>query len=281
MIRILIVDDQNFTRQALRAILQTEANLIIAGEAENGIKALELMEQSAIDLAIVDLDMPGMDGFELTKTIRKNFSKTQVIILSSHDDRFSINKAVNFGAKGYLLKDTSIREVLDTIDRVQRGYFQLGPGLFEKFISESISHDVKTSENLSKLETKSNQDFAQLQEEILVHKKQVHQELMDELNLEISNLKIEFRQGLNIFQTQVANKLERGFRDFANANPSFESNPEFSHQRYYKIIENIQSIENFYKLSLDKLKKEVTILRYGLIFLLIVFLIEKTAIVFF
>ena len=281
MIRILIVDDQNLTRQALWGILKTEPNLTIVGEAENGIKALELMNKEAIDVAVVDLDMPEMNGFELTQKICKYFPTTKVIILSSHDDRDSINKAVNSGARGYLVKDTSITEVIDTINYVQRGYFQLGPGLFEKLISESINYDVETSEQLSELETKSERDLVLLKQEIIARNERIRQEVFTELELEIERLKSELKQGLNKFQNQVSQQLKSGFENLANSHTNSRFIPEFWHQRYLEITNNINSIENKYQSSLDKLTQEILVLRYCLIFLLIVFLIEKTIILWF
>ena len=278
MIRVLIVDDQNFTRKALRAVLKNEQNLIIVGEAENGIKALELMKQLEIDLAIVDLDMPEMNGFELTQKISQNFPQSKVIILSSHDDRESINKAVNFGARGYLLKDTSVNEVIDTINYVQRGYFQLGPGLFEKLIAESINYELKTSEYLSEVGTKSERDFLRLKQEIINQNEQVSQEVFEELEIKIEQLKSELKQGLNHFQSQVYKQLKSGFDNFANNQKTSQFNPEFWHQRYLEITQNINSIEKKHQLSLNRLTKEIVVWRYLLIFLLIVFCIEKTAI---
>jgi len=278
MIRIIIVDDQNFTRKALRSVLQNEQNLIIVGEAENGNKALELMHREEIDLAIVDLDMPEMDGFELTQKINQDFPQTKVIILSSHGDRDSVNKAVNFGARSYLLKNTSTSEVADTINYVQRGYFQLGPGLFEKFISDSISYELETSEQLSELETKSEQDFFRLKQEIINQNERVRQEVFTELELKIEHLKFEFEQGLHKFQGQVYRQLKSGFDNFANNQKTSQSIPESWHQNYLEITKNINSIEKKHQLLLNKLNQEIIILRYSLIFLLIVFLIEQTAI---
>lgn len=259
MIRVLIVDDQNFTRQALRAVLKNESNLTIVGEAENGIQALELMNQQIIDLAIVDLDMPKMNGFKLTQKISQDFPQTKVIILSSHDDRDSINQAINFGARGYLLKDTSVSEVIDTINYVQRGYFQLGPGLFEKLIVESINYELQASDYLSELENQSQKDFRQLKQEIIDQNEEVRQEVFEELELKIESLKSEFKRGLGKFQGQVYNKLQSGFNGFTS---------------------NIDSLDNNHRLSIEKLTKEVFFCRAGLIFLLIVFLIEKIAIFF-
>lgn len=281
MIRIIIVDDQNFTRKALRAVLKNELNLMIVGEAENGIKALELMNQEEIDLAIVDLDMPEMDGFELTQKIHQNFPKTNVIILSSHDDRESINKAVNFGARGYLLKQNSVSEVIDTIHYVQRGYFQLGPGLFEKFIAESISYEQDTSNYLTELESKTEGDFMLLKQEMIKQKQIINQEVFEELELKTNQLKLELRQGLNKFQGQVYNKLQNGFSDLVKKQEHLDNSPstaEFWHEQYLEITQDISHIKKNYQLSLEKLSKEITIWRYCMVFLLVIFFIEKAAI---
>lgn len=283
MIRIIIVDDQNFTRKALRAVLQNELNLMIVGEAENGIRALELMNQAEIDLAIVDLDMPEMDGFELTQKIHLNFPQTKVIILSSHDDRDSINKAVNFGARGYLLKDTYGKEVVDTIKYVQRGYFQLGPGLFEKLISESINYEVETLEYLTELESKSESDLLLLKQEIFKQKKNISQEVFAETELKIDQLKFEIQQGLDKFQGQVYNKIQSGFSNLNNNHKNSKGSQftsEFWHNHYLEVTKNINFMKKNHQLSIDKINKEITIWRYCLVFLLIIFLIEKIAIFF-
>ena len=278
MTRILIVDDQNFTRKALGAVFKNEPNLIIAGEAENGIKALELMTQEEIEVAIVDLDMPEMNGFELTQKIAQNYPQTKVIILSSRDDRDSINKAVQLGARGYLLKNTSVNEVIDTIHYVQRGYFQLGPGLFEKLIYQSINYELETAEYLSELETKSQSDFVQLKQELNNQNRQTREEIFDELEQKLEGLKSELKQGLDKFQEQVYRKLQSGFDSFNNSPENFQFITELWHQRYLRISKNINSLNHKYQLSLDKITKEIIILRSCLIFLLIVFIIEATAI---
>jgi DNA-binding NarL/FixJ family response regulator len=137
VIKILIVDDQNFTRQALQTILETEVDFEVVGKATSGLEAIKYLEQSKVDIALVDLEMPEMNGLTLTKILSQRFADTKTIILSSHDGDDEINSAVEAGARGYLLKNTSAQEIGDTIRAVQRGYFQLGPGLFEKLAQSS------------------------------------------------------------------------------------------------------------------------------------------------
>ncbi|MEL7409432.1 MAG: response regulator transcription factor [Cyanobacteria bacterium J06558_2] len=275
MIRILIVDDQNFTRKALGAVFNQEPNFFIVGEAENGVKALEIMDKEAIEIAVVDLDMPEMNGFELTKKIRQNFPQTKVIILSGRDDRDSINKAVNLGARGYLLKNTSTVEVIDTINYVQRGYFQLGPGLFEKLISQSINYELETAEHLSELETKSEEEYKQLKQEMLNQHELVRQDIFAELELKIDDLKSELKQGLNKFQGQVSQRLQSGFDNLENNPKNSQFVSDFWQQRYRELSKSINLLDNKYQLSLSRISKETLVLRYCLIFLLFIVLSQQ------
>jgi len=279
MIRILIVDDQFFTRQALQAILNQETNFIIVGEAENGIKALEIISKEKIDIAIVDLDMPQMNGFEFTQNISQHYHQIKVIILSSHDDRESINRAISCGARGYLIKDTTITEVVNTINRVQRGYFQLGPGLFENLISETNSHEVKTLEYLSDLETKTKQDFVMLKQQIIGENQQVRQEIFTEIEREIEQLKLELKQGLSDFEHRATQHLKNSLKDCVERRQNSKSN--IWQSNYKEIISNLDLIESNYIRSSSKITKEVMVLRRCIMFILFFFLIEKVMIIWF
>lgn len=263
MIRVLIVDDRFFTRQALQAILKQDDNISVVGEADCGIKALEILAEKTVDIATVDLDMPGMSGFELTQKICQNHPQIKVIILSSHEDSESINQAIQCGARGYLIKDTSITEVVDTIDRVQRGYFQLGPGLFEKLISQANKYEVETSKYISNLEIKSQQEFIIFQQEINELNQQVRQDLFNELENKVEQLKLEWQKGLRNFESQANLHLKDSF---ANQIESWRTS-QFNNQER-EIMNRLSLIDNNYKALLNKLKQEVTILRYCLIFIL-------------
>ncbi len=131
-IRILIVDDQNFVRKMLQYSLGSQLNLIVVGTANSGSDALIQLEQLHPDIVLVDVEMPGMNGLEMTQTINEQYPRTKVLVLSSHDDDSYIRDALQAGAKGYLLKNTPPEELAHAIRFVQRGYLQLGPGLFEK-----------------------------------------------------------------------------------------------------------------------------------------------------
>jgi hemolysin D len=131
-IRILIVDDQNFVRKMLQYSLESQLDLEVVGTAHSGQDALEQIEQLRPNIALVDIEMPGMNGLIITRTISEQYAQTKVLVLSSHDDDSYIRDALQAGAKGYLLKNTPPEELAHAIRFVQRGYLQLGPGLFEK-----------------------------------------------------------------------------------------------------------------------------------------------------
>jgi DNA-binding NarL/FixJ family response regulator len=135
MIRILLVDDQTLVRQGFKVLLEAQSDLQIVGEAENGLQAIAQIETLHPDVVLMDVRMPEMDGVAATQQISQHFPETKVLILSTFDDDDYVFRAMKFGAKGYLLKDSNIEEVAQAIRSIDRGYTQLGPGLFEKTIA--------------------------------------------------------------------------------------------------------------------------------------------------
>jgi hemolysin D len=131
-IRILIVDDQNFVCKMLQYSLASVADFDVVGTANSGLEALDQIEQLSPDIALVDIEMPGMSGLEIARIISEQSTQTKVLVLSIHDDEKYIRDALKSGAKGYLLKSTPAEELAHAIRFVQLGYLQLGPGLFEK-----------------------------------------------------------------------------------------------------------------------------------------------------
>jgi hemolysin D len=131
-IRILVVDDQLFIRELLQSYLRPEADLTIVGSVDSGESALMLLNDLQPDIALVDIEMPGMDGLMTTQKIVQQFSQTKVLVLSSHDNENYIRRALQAGAQGYLLKNTPAQELIHAIRFVHKGYLQMGPGLYEK-----------------------------------------------------------------------------------------------------------------------------------------------------
>ncbi len=120
-IRLLLTDDHQIVLDGLRAMLANESRLEIAAEARNGQEALAALEVLKIDLVLLDIDMPVMEGFETTRLIRRRFPDVRIIILSMHDERSMITKLVNAGADGYVLKNADKQSLLTAIDDVMAG----------------------------------------------------------------------------------------------------------------------------------------------------------------
>ena len=133
MIRILLADDDNFVLAALSSYIEGDRDLQVIGKARQGEEALSLIKELNPDVALIDIEMPGkLNGLDVTKIVSHSFPTTKVLVLTSYDEESYIKKALDAGAKGYLLKGTSASDLIDTIKYLHKGYSQLGPGILEK-----------------------------------------------------------------------------------------------------------------------------------------------------
>jgi len=126
-IRIMLVDDHTMVRRGLATFLMVFDDLKLAGEAENGEEAIDLCSQILPDVILMDMVLPGMDGAETTRIIRKQFPNTQVIALTSFKEGELIKNALEAGAIGYLLKDVSADELAKAIRAAHAGRGTLSP----------------------------------------------------------------------------------------------------------------------------------------------------------
>ncbi len=137
MINVLIADDQNFVRKTLESYLKSELDLNVIGFAENGEVAIAQVAKLKPDVVLMDIEMPIMDGFAATKAIVQQFADTKVLMLTIHDRKQDIARALELGAKGYWLKNTTAQELTDAIRHVHKGYFQLALQLVEKHLGKA------------------------------------------------------------------------------------------------------------------------------------------------
>ena len=283
MITILIVDDQSFTRRAIQTILEPENDFKIIGQAANGIEALQFIQEYSPDIALVDLEMPEMNGYSLTYQIVQSHYKTKVVILSACEERNSIDTAVKAGARGYLLKTTSGQEIADTIRYVQRGYFQLGPGLFEKILSNLDAPPPITLEELSRFQNKAQQSFENWENEMMRKNELMRRELFHELEDQITNLKQDFRKGLEIFQKRVNDRLNKGISFLGNRfNQSTETDlhqwEKQSQARDFERQQQFNRVLTGTRKSMIHLERKVDFLRNCLILLTVSFIAETIAV---
>lgn len=134
-LRIVVVDDHTVMRAGVVALLAAEDSIEIVGEAGDGRAALELVERYDPDVALVDLRMPVLDGVATTAEIVVRFPRTRVLILTTYDTDTDIERGVEAGAIGYLLKDTTREQLVDAIHSAARGETVLAPRVAEKLVA--------------------------------------------------------------------------------------------------------------------------------------------------
>lgn len=120
-IRILIVDDHPVVRAGLASMLSTQPSLKVVGSASSGEEAIQMLQVQEVDLALLDLRMPGMNGIETLKAMKQSRLCTRFLILTSYETDEDIYRAIQAGADGYLLKDTSLREMVEAIRSIHAG----------------------------------------------------------------------------------------------------------------------------------------------------------------
>ena len=135
-ITILLVDDHRVVRQGVRAFLTTQPDLLVVAEAEGGTEAVQLAAQHVPDVALMALVMPGMDGVEATRQLKRVSPRTQVIVLTSYHDDEHVFPALRAGALSYLLKDVSVDVLADAVRKAARGEAVLHPRIAARVIKE-------------------------------------------------------------------------------------------------------------------------------------------------
>ncbi len=172
-IRVLVTDDHSIVRKGIRALLATERDIQVIGEACDGAEAVEQALALHPDLVLMDLVMPKLDGIEATRQITTRQPGTRVLVLTSFAADDKVFPAIKAGALGYLLKDSGPTQLVEAIHQVYRGEPSLDPAIARKVLSE-LSHPPKkplTAEPLTERELgvlrlvaqgKSNKEIAEL-----------------------------------------------------------------------------------------------------------------------
>ncbi len=232
MIRVLIADDQNLIRQALQVCLEPENDIEIIACVDDGIQAIDRVEKFEPDVAIIDLEMPNLDGLTATNIICERFPQTKVLVLSSHDREDYINQALKAGAKGYLHKSTSTQELANAIRSVYyNGYLKLAPELHERLLSY-FKKQEETQDIVFYLEEKLterfevigqefrqviNSEYNAIQEQLtqLINEKtdKVEQDLLLKIETDINTFKKEVEQGLRDFQQKVFQQMQNDWNE--------------------------------------------------------------------
>jgi NarL family two-component system response regulator LiaR len=172
MIRVLLVDDHEMVRIGLAAVLETEENIEVVGEAGNGLEGLRLAREYSPDVVLMDLVMDGMDGIETTRRLMEEMPECRVIVLTSFLDDEKMYPVIEAGAFSYLLKTSRASEIADAIRAAARGQSVLESQVASKMMNRfrrppqvaSQPHEDLTDREMEVLKLialgKSNQEIA-------------------------------------------------------------------------------------------------------------------------
>lgn len=139
-IRVVIADDHPVVRRGLKVLLDTQPDLTVVGEASNGREAVTVAEQVEHDVILMDLVMPEMDGVEATRRILEEHPPTRVLVLTNYGNDQRLFPALDAGALGFLLKDSTGAELVQAIRQVAQGLSALSPPIARRLVTE-VSHE--------------------------------------------------------------------------------------------------------------------------------------------
>jgi DNA-binding NarL/FixJ family response regulator len=144
MIRVILADDHVIFRQGLLKLLQSSKDIEVAGEAGTGPETMNLVTSEKPDIAILDISMPGFDGFEILQRIQSQAINTKVIFLTMYKDTLMARKALQSGASGYILKDNAFSDLLYAISTVSSGGTFISPSVSRSFVNASDTEDKES-----------------------------------------------------------------------------------------------------------------------------------------
>ncbi len=146
MIRVLLVDDHTVVRECLAAALGSSSDVLVVGEAGDGVTAIELAMSLRPDVAVIDITMPGLSGIEVARRLHADLPRTRVLVLTMHEDEEYVLHMVRSGASGYLLKHVATAELLDAVRTLARGGVHFG-AYAAKVLATEVHHPHKASKD--------------------------------------------------------------------------------------------------------------------------------------
>jgi DNA-binding NarL/FixJ family response regulator len=145
-IRVMSVDDHPIVRDGIAAIINLQPDMTLVGAAETGTQALQKFIELRPDIALVDLRLPDMTGFELIKKLKDKSPNARIIVLSSHEGDVDIQRALEAGAAGYVVKGIVREELLETIRSVHAGKRRLPPAIAQKLAEHMADEAISPRE---------------------------------------------------------------------------------------------------------------------------------------
>jgi DNA-binding NarL/FixJ family response regulator len=155
-LKIFLAEDHLVVREGLKLLINSQPNMEVVGEASDGEEALRESIQIEPDVVVMDVSMPGMNGIQATRLLKKNMPGLKVLVLSVHDERSYLRELLEAGASGYVLKRSASEELINAIHSVYSGGIFLDPSiagkLLPQYMSEVVEHEKEVEEILSQRE---------------------------------------------------------------------------------------------------------------------------------
>lgn len=137
-LRVMLVDDHQIIREGIKALLADVPGIDFVTEADNGEDALAKYEIYDVDLVIMDVQMPELDGVEATKQLMKDFPDAKVLGFTMHTEEATIGDMIKAGALGYVLKNSGKEELLQAMEKVSKGEYYFSSDVSEKLLNELV-----------------------------------------------------------------------------------------------------------------------------------------------
>ncbi|HEX8737381.1 MAG TPA: response regulator transcription factor [Pyrinomonadaceae bacterium] len=155
--KILIADDHPVFRRGLRMVIESEPNLQIVAEADDGAAALAAIEAYQPDLVVLDFNMPEMNGFDVVRRLQATRSKTAIVFLTMHKDEEMFNATMDLGVGGYILKDSAVTDIISCLRTVLAGQPYISPQLSAFLLNRSrraveLSREIPALQRLTPTE---------------------------------------------------------------------------------------------------------------------------------
>jgi two-component system, NarL family, response regulator NreC len=164
-VSILIADDHEIFRQGLQMLLSAQPDFEVVAQAADGLETIEMAEKLHPDVVILDMLMPGLNGMDVTRQIIQRLPDSKVIILSMHDDESYVLSALQYGASGYVLKDSSTADLARSVRTAMSGQFFLSPSLAERAIQVYIKQTRQLRKDLYEALTNREREVLKLSAE--------------------------------------------------------------------------------------------------------------------
>lgn len=181
-IRVLIADDHAIIRQGLKQILSETPDLVVAGEASNGIEVMHLVRDGLGDIVLMDVSMPDRNGIDALKLIKKEYPRLPVLVLSMHPEEHYALRALKAGAAGYVTKQSAPESLVNAIRQVAAGKKYVSPAVAQQ-LAEAITDDDERPPH----EKLSDREYQTL---VLIASGKALSQIAEELNLSVKTVSV-------------------------------------------------------------------------------------------